>query len=278
MKRKRPEQTTPQIRYNAYARDYEKALVAFVRAMAKSAGYHITAALKRQGIITEDAATAPTDFRLTLQELFRRYDKQAGEFAEKITQKQLERLTRYVQSRYSPLLGKDAKRITRRVQEVIKARYLENFALITSIPAWYKLHCENILYGAITGGDKDEIMERLRQAGAVTERRARTIARDQTAKAAEALNAARAAELGIEYYRWLTCQDERVSEGRGGHRQLDGKIFRYDEPEAIIDAAGHKGHPAERVNCRCTSIGIFLKPGERIVRAADGYGYEVKTI
>lgn len=56
MKRKRPEQTTPKIKYNAYAKDYEKALVAFVRAMAKSAGYHITAALKRQGIITEDAS------------------------------------------------------------------------------------------------------------------------------------------------------------------------------------------------------------------------------
>ena len=88
MKRKRPQNTTPQIKYNAYARDYEKALVAFVRAMAKSAGYHITAALKRQGIITEDAST-PTDFRLTLQELFKRYDKQAGDFAEKITGAQI---------------------------------------------------------------------------------------------------------------------------------------------------------------------------------------------
>lgn len=252
----------------------------FAREMTKRVSYHALAALRRTDVITADASPtkAPTDIKATLKELFRRWDKKASELGPKLTDKQLNRLLDYVNGRYKPLLGKDAGKETSRIKELMKARYEENIALIRSIPAEAKKRYEAVLYDAITAGDEAEVISRLKTIGGITERQARTIARDQTAKAVEAFNMARSQELGLEYYVWDTAHDERVSRGYGGHAHLEGRIFRYDKAEAIVDSYGHRGHPGQRVNCRCTSLGVFLKPGERIVRAKDGYGYEIAKV
>lgn len=250
----------------------------FARELTKSVSYHALAALRRTDVITGDASAveAPKELKSTLNELFRRWDKKASELAPKLTAKQLKRLFEYVSGRYKPLLGKEAGKETDRIRELMKARYEENIALIRSIPGEAKLRYEAVLYDAITAGDEAAVISRLRTIGGITERRAKTIARDQTAKAAEAFNMAEAQELGLEYYVWRTACDERVSKGYGGHAHLEGRIFRYDKAEGIVDGYGHKGHPGQRVNCRCTSLGVFLKPGERIVKASDGYGYEIR--
>ena len=72
----------------------------------------------------------------------------------------------------------------------------------------------------------------------------------------------RSKQLGFEYYEWSTSNDERVSTGKGGHKQLNGRIYRYDTPTAIIDSYGNKGHCADRVNCRCVPIPIMLQPNQ----------------
>jgi len=55
------------------------------------------------------------------------------------------------------------------------------------------------------------------------------------------LNQAQQAAMGIEFYVWNTQHDARVREG---HTELDGKIFRWDDPP-------EGGHPSQDFGCRC---------------------------
>lgn len=159
--------------------------------------------------------------------------------------------------------------------KIQKMRFLENYNLIKSIPDDILKSLQSTLTNAVISGDQKAILDKLKTIEGISNRRAKTIARDQTAKMLEGVNMVRQQNLGIEYYRWETSKDERVSTGKGGHKQLQGKIFRYDKPEAIIDSYGNKGHCGERVNCRCIALGIILDVDEKIVKAPDGYGYKV---
>lgn len=262
---------TPKLNHAAYSGDYYRRLAAFVEEMSKSFEYWAKASLRKSGVVTFDAPNGADILKATLKELIDRWGKKADEEAPKLTQGQLNRLLRYVNGRYRPLMGKDADKLNKRMRELMNARYNENISLIKSIPRDILKRYEATLYDAVTGGDAAEIMKRLSVIKGITLRQAKRIAVDQTAKAVEAFNMGRQQELGLEYYFWDTAGDEAVSTGYGGHKQLNGLIFRYDTPEAVIDTYGNRGHPAQRVRCRCTSRGVYLKPGQRVKKVRLGY-------
>lgn len=160
------------------------------------------------------------------------------------------------------------------INQALKARINENIALIKSIPKEQILRYESVLYNAISDFDKEKLTaelqkikieaveKKLKNADKITENRIKTIARDQTKKATESLAQARAVSSGFEFYIWITANDERVSTGEGGHKYLDGRIYKYGENTAIIDSYGNVGTCGERVNCRCTSGAVYLMPNE----------------
>ena len=151
-----------------------------------------------------------------------------------------------------------------RYDEITRALVQRNVALLTNTAQETIDSVENIVYNAMTTGRGwADIESNLKTESGIAERRIKRIARDQTAKASEAINIFMQREAGAEYFEWSTSKDERVSTGYGGHKQLDGKIYRYGEPERypIIDSYGHRGLPAERVNCRCTALSVFIMDG-----------------
>lgn len=166
----------------------------------------------------------------------------------------------------------DGSAVNNNIKEMI---YAQNADLITSIPQEILERFKQSIYNNVATGNLQALENEFKTIAGISERRAKTLARDQTAKMLEAINITNQKNLGIEYYMWRTAGDERVSTGYGGHKQLEGKIYRYDSPEAIIDSYGNKGHPAQRVNCRCIARGIILDLDEKIERADDGEGYKV---
>lgn len=90
----------------------------------------------------------------------------------------------------------------------------------------------------------------------LTESQARRIARTESAKASTALIQARSENLGLNFYTWLSVDDERV---RSSHASMDGIICRWSDPpnpEALFpgpDAHNSGGcyHPGCIYNCRC---------------------------
>ena len=104
----------------------------------------------------------------------------------------------------------------------------------------------------------------------ISYRRARIIARDQTAKLNSALTQGRMADAGIETYIWSTSEDERVRGNPTGlypkalpsHYVMNGKVCRWDDPTVWLEngewvkRAGDAPylHPGMAIMCRCVAV------------------------
>lgn len=169
---------------------------------------------------------------------------------------------------------------SQRTQDLVGALMEEYLSLIKTIPQDVIQGARVTLLHSIGGFDKASVVEQLNRISSVSQRRIELIARDQTAKAAEAYNRARALDSNFTHYTWKTVQDSRVSTGDGGHKQLNYRVYSYLEPTAIIDSNGTKGHPAQRPNCRCHSAPLFLREGQELRLVKDktnGDYYEIIT-
>ena len=78
------------------------------------------------------------------------------------------------------------------------------------------------------------------------------IARTEVAKTATALSEARAENLGLPCYEWLSAEDVRV---RPSHRKMDHVIVFWDDPpspEALVGEKSYGKYQAgSTFNCRC---------------------------
>lgn len=137
------------------------------------------------------------------------------------------------------------------VAPVIGAVVEENVALIKTIPQEYHDRViEALRAGFATGSDSHSIRRAVLDIGLSSFKRARLIARDQTAKLNTRLNQERQRAVGVERYQWRTSQDARV---RPSHEANEGKVFRWDNPPA------ETGHPGTDVQCRCTARPVLFE-------------------
>lgn len=104
----------------------------------------------------------------------------------------------------------------------------------------------------------------------ISYRRARIIARDQTAKLNSSLTQGRMADAGLETYIWDTAQDERVRGNPNGryanaipsHFMMQGKLCRWDDPTVWFENGewvkrpgdAPYFHPGMAIMCRCVAL------------------------
>lgn len=163
---------------------------------------------------------------------------------------------------------KDLKRQTRvdlqgylhnsgKVAEKLEQLTTANVQLIKSIHSQYldKIQAA-VMQAQVKGTLTKDLAKQIQEIGGVTEKRAKLIARDQSAKINASLTRARHEEMGIKQYIWSTSGDERV---RDSHAENDGKIFSYDDPPPT-------GHPGDEINCRCVAIPYF---GDKVEQKAE---------
>ena len=123
----------------------------------------------------------------------------------------------------------------------------ENTALIKSIGNEYLDKVRSAVWRSVKGGyDVESLIKQLRQIDGVTDRRAKNIAKDQVAKANQAFEDARAAELGITEAEWL--HSSAVKEPRHEHVKANGQ--RYKLSEGIKFSNGWF-KPSEDYGCMC---------------------------
>ena len=116
----------------------------------------------------------------------------------------------------------------------------------------------------LKGKPAKELRRLLTEQFGFVQRRAKLIARDQTAKLTGDLNRLRQAQAGVKEYEWGTARDERV---RGNHRAMEGKrcqwrnasVFRADSGkfEARSSIGGVELHPGEDIQCRCVAYAVI---------------------
>lgn len=166
----------------------------------------------------------------------------------------------------------------RAYDDILRLIIDRNVQLITNTTSQTLTNIENIVFdGMTTGGGWGEIEKTLKEQKEISRNRVRRIARDQTAKANEALSELTQRENGVKFFMWRTMGDERVSTGYGGHKQLDGKIYAWNEPAdyPIIDSYGNRGLPSQRVNCRCVALPVWILKGYKAEKMSDG-SYKVE--
>lgn len=220
----------------------------------------------------------PADYTSSLSSLFDYYTGRAELLAREWTDKELNNLYRYVYGSYKssfPNMSVSGEYY----EQIMNAVINENLTLIKSIPQEVLKDMQVALSQGIISGNQKELIKNLKRIKGVSKDRAVFIARDQIHKAVESFKQVQNTALGIEYYEWLTADDERVSSGIGGHAQNNHRIFKYGSNEAIISHSNKRGFyygkPGDRPNCRCIAVGVILDTNEKIIKSPDGYGYKV---
>ncbi len=211
-------------------------------------------------------------FLLRLQELIQSSEQQIAGEAERIAQQFVDDANIQNKNRFENML-KQSLNVSTLISGVgateanlnlaLQSTKLTNVGLIKSIGSE---HWSKILIAvnqAAAGTLGEPLTTRLKKIGGITTRRAKLIARDQTAKATSQMNQARMMDSGIKSYTWRTSEDERVvgnpsglypkgSRAHRNHYARNGKEFYWDQPPS-------DGHPGEPIQCRCIAIPIIDK-------------------
>lgn len=198
-----------------------------------------------------------------LQALMRRWEKNFDGFAEHRARWFAERANVNTTNQLRGSLrdaGLTVKfRNSRRVMRALKKLVGENTDLIKSIPREFLGRVNDLVMKSVRRGrDMGYLKKELKKEFEVTERRAITIARDQTNKATEAASQARCEDIGITHGFWLHRGGGKVP--RATHQAFDGQRFElskglYDEQAEKATGGGFVAkwvRPAELVNCHCS--------------------------
>ena len=100
----------------------------------------------------------------------------------------------------------------------------------------------------LNGYREDQVSKMLQTEYGIMERKAKFLAQNETSIMIAELKKATYTQMGFEEFIWNTILDSRE---RPLHRQLHGKIFRFDNPPVIDERTGQKGLPGQTYNCRC---------------------------
>lgn len=203
-------------------------------------------------------------------QLLNDWDKKTEAIADFIAKQMAKNTEKYVNLKFTEQ-NKDfnLKNRTKGIKNQLQAIYEKNYGLIKTIPSEIIERYKSVFLNNIGSFDREAIYKQAKTFLKISNRRAKTIARDQTQKAVTGYTQARAEQLGFEYYQWVTSGDERVSKGKGGHSVLNDRIYKYSEPTAIIDSYGNKGHVSNRVNCRCVGVSVIPKPNQEFKLIKD---------
>lgn len=132
----------------------------------------------------------------------------------------------------------------------------EQVDLITSLPREAALRVQKLAIEEVTSGTRGEdIRKMIMRTGHVTASRAETIARTEVGRVTSVITQVRAEHVGSEAYEWDTAGDADV---RKSHREMQGKIVRWDSPPTLDGLTGHAG---ALPNCRCIPIPILPRLG-----------------
>ncbi len=210
--------------------------------------------------IASQSRIVTKDLKSRFEQLFNRKSKG---FAESMVNQADKQSTSNLHSSLKELSGGlslKTSMISKPMKDIIKASVAENVSLIRSIPQQYFHQIEGAVMRSITTGNGlEDLVPFMEKQKGITKRRASLIARDQTRKAYNGLNAGRMEAIGLKKYEWLHSAGD--IEPRPLHLPLSGNIFSFDDPPVIQYAKGSlpevRGKPGDLINCSCKMVPII---------------------
>lgn len=247
----------------------EKEYLSKLKKLSKEANnslqYWLGARLKQTA-----GVNSATQLKFEFSSLYKQWLKHFTKEGKKISKEVTQNSVKYVNSKFKA--ENENFNLTKQNEAIanqVKAIYENNLALIKSIPQDIINRYQKVLFENVNNFDIETLKKTFQEIGKISERQAELIAKDQVHKAVNSYQRVRAQQLGFLFYKWITAGDERVSKGAGGHKELEGRLFRFDEASAIIDKYGTKGHPGQRYNCRCTQVSVYIENGQEVEFITD---------
>lgn len=246
---------------------YQAALEALIAPMRREYERELNKLLA--DLPTEDAALAMdanigSAARILLNELAEKWRKRFTAQSDRIVRRMMQQVDRSSKANLSKSLKQLSGGLTiptpempEALRPVISASIAENVSLIRDVSRQYHQRVESAVMVSIqTGGQgRATVLEAVRAAGEKSDRRARLIARDQTAKITAAYNAERAKSVGMKKFMWQ--HSGGGAEPRELHLKLSGQIFEYENPPVIDERTGERGLPGQLINCRCVAVPLL---------------------
>jgi len=144
------------------------------------------------------------------------------------------------------------------LNDFLEAQVNKNVSLIKSISDEYFKAIETTVMNGTANGMRWEQIAReiggikhISSVNGKLQNRIKLIARNETSNINASINKRRQEELGVEKFKWVTADDERV---RDSHAKLDGKIFEWDNPPIVDGVPTTPGRP---INCRCVAVAVI---------------------
>ncbi|MCC8367088.1 phage head morphogenesis protein [Xenorhabdus sp. PB61.4] len=234
--------------------EYYRRMQALIQEMANSVDYWLSAEYKRQQPeIVGDASPA----KALTEKLFAikgRWNTKFGQMAKSIAVWFVNRANTYASNSVKNKLKADSitvnMRVTPAVQNVLDSLYEQQVSLITSIPEQYLTLVQTLVQQSVVNGrDIGFLKAELKQRYRLTENRAKTIARDQNAKATNAIARERCKSTGITEGIWIHRAGGSKSY-RESHIGMNGQRFTLSEGCYDPHVQRHI-QPGELINCKC---------------------------
>lgn len=100
----------------------------------------------------------------------------------------------------------------------------------------------------------ENLIESIQSERSISFNKAKFLAKQETSLMVSKYRQIRYEEIGVRKYMWSTSRDPRV---RKDHRELQGKIFRFDQPPVTDHSTMARNNPGEDFNCRCVAIPVL---------------------
>ena len=250
---------------------YRRQLEALISLMRKDYEREIRKAYRSEGVAMDSISGRAGG---VLAKLGRKWADKFGKVARKMADNFVSALNRDAKKRTELSLSELSGGLTiktpdynEEIQDVIRASIAQNVALIKSIPEQYHLQIEGAVMRSIAQGgtgaaeiseqirSSKQMMEEIENYGFQAEKRAGLIARDQTSKITNTIAVERMKAAGVEEFEWV--HSGGGAEPRKLHLELDGQVFRFDDPPIIDEQTGERGLPGQLINCRCIARPII---------------------
>lgn len=138
--------------------------------------------------------------------------------------------------------------------QTLSEKYSDNMKLY--IQNWAEKNIvvlrEKVWQNSFQGLRAENLVKIIQKDFNVSKNKAKFLAKQETTLLTSAFSKSRFESVGVQKYRWSTSHDDKV---RGEHRELNGRVFGWDE--AVIDDHGTRGNPGEAFGCRCKAIPIL---------------------
>ena len=240
---------------------YEKDLAAMIEKMTTKTKRELTKLFKTKEAKTfyaEDASFSSMA-RIVINSLRKEFDLYYKKNSKEVTNKMMRRIDKHssgsLQSSIEKLSGGLSVKtdfISGEVKDIMQASIQRNVSLIKSIESQYFDQIEDLVMRSIApGGNGLQDLAILDKIKDKTVSRGVSIAKDQTRKAYNNLNAARMKKAGLHEFYWRHGGGARNP--RDLHQNvLNGQIFSLNNLPVIDEKTGERGIPGQLIFCGCT--------------------------